>query len=59
MNAINDAIIGGVNDAELVQWGKLLLAGPMFLVLGFLLLFWLARGVKALKFLATYKVPPA
>ena len=59
LNAINDAIAGGVTDAELVQWGKLLLAGPMFLVLGFLLLFWLARGVKALKFLATYKVPPA
>lgn len=30
-----------------------------FLVLGFLALFWLARGVKALKVLATYKVPPA
>ena len=58
LNAINDSITGGVTDAELVQWGKLLLAGPMFLVLGFLLLFWLARGVKALKFLATYKVPP-
>ncbi len=58
LNAINDAITSGVTDAELVQWGKLLLAGPMFLVLGFLLLFWLARGVKALKFLATYKVPP-
>ncbi len=58
LNAINEAITRGVTDAELVQWGKLLLAGPMFLVLGFLLLFWLARGVKALKFLATYKVPP-
>ena len=59
LNAINDAITAGVTDAELVSWGKLLLAGPAFLVLGFLALFWLARGVKALKFLATYKVPPA
>lgn len=59
LNAINDAITAGVTDAELVSWGKLLLAGPLFLVLGFMLLFWLARGVKALKFLATYKVPPA
>ncbi len=58
LNAINDAITGGVTDAELVSWGKLLLAGPLFLLVGFLLLFWIARGVKALKFLATYKVPP-
>jgi hypothetical protein len=58
LNAINDAITGGITDAELVSWGKLLLAGPMFLLVGFLLLFWIARGVKALKFLGTYKVPP-
>jgi hypothetical protein len=35
-----------------------MLAGPAFLLVGFLLLFFIARGVKALKFLATYKVPP-
>jgi hypothetical protein len=44
---------------DAIAWGKLMIIGPMILVFGFLLVFWAARGVTALKFLATYKVKPA
>ena len=33
------------------------MAGPALLVVGFAVLFWAVRGVKAIKFLATYKIP--
>lgn len=48
----------GVVDAHQIPWTKLMIAGPAFLVLGFVVAFWAARGVKAIKFLATYKVKP-
>jgi hypothetical protein len=57
LGKINDAILSGVTDAEAVSWGKLMLAGPLFLVVGYIALFWTVRGIKAIKFLATYKVP--
>jgi len=52
------------DDASEIGWTKLMVVGPMLLVFGFVLVFWAARGVKAVKFLATYKVkavvaPPA
>ena len=56
LKVINDRVMGDELNAESVSWGKMLLAGPAFLVVGFLLLFWAVRGIKALKFLATYKV---
>ena len=46
-------------DANKVAWGKLLLVGPAVLVGGYLVLFWAARGVKAIAFLQSYKVKPA
>jgi hypothetical protein len=56
--AIDHSLLDGVTDASQVSWHKLLLAGPAFLVLGFVLLFWAARGFKAIGFLAGYKVKP-
>jgi hypothetical protein len=55
---INDRIMSGVTDADAVPWGKLMLAGPLFLVVGFALLFWAVRGFKAIRFLQAYKVKP-
>jgi hypothetical protein len=55
---INGGILEGVEDAEAVSWKKLMLLGPLFLVVAYLVMFWAARGVKAIKFLATYKVKP-
>ena len=34
-----------------------MLAGPLFLVFGYLIIFWAARGLKAIVFLQRYKVP--
>lgn len=58
LRAIDHSLLDGVSDASQVSWNKLLLAGPVFLVLGFVLLFWAARGFKAIGFLAGYKVKP-
>ncbi len=57
LSAIND--ISGVKDAEAVSWTKTLLMGPLVLVVAFIILFWAVRGIKAIKFLATYKVKVA
>lgn len=58
LGKINDSLLAGVTDAESVPWTKLLLAGPAFLVVAFVVLFWAARGFKAIKFLQGYKVKP-
>ncbi len=64
LTAINESMLNGVTDAAQVSWTKLMLAGPAFLVGGFVVMFWAARGLKAIKFLQSYKVvqktpPPA
>jgi hypothetical protein len=46
----------GVTDPNAISWGKTLLAGPLILVVGFIVLFWAAQGVRAIKFLFRYKV---
>ncbi len=56
LDAINDSVLAGAGDANNVSWGKALMAGPMFLVVGFIVLFWAARGMKAMAFLFRYKV---
>ncbi|MBL0215119.1 MAG: hypothetical protein IPQ07_14685 [Myxococcales bacterium] len=56
--AIENSVKGTELNAESISWGKMLMAGPGFLVVGFVVLFWAVRGMKALKFLATYKVKP-
>ena len=56
--AVQDNAMDGELTAESVSWGKMLMAGPAMLVVGFVVIFWAVRGVKAIKFLATYKVKP-
>jgi hypothetical protein len=56
--AINDSVMGEAVTAESISWGKMLMAGPAFLVVGFVVLFWAVRGLKGLKFLQGYKVKP-
>jgi len=58
LNKVNDALLSGVKDAEAVPWTKLMIAGPLVLVVAFAILFWAARGFKAIKFLQSYKVKP-
>ena len=55
---INDSLLDVGLDADKISWTKLMLAGPAFLVVGFLVVFWAARGIKAIGFLASYKVKP-
>ncbi|MBA3459027.1 MAG: hypothetical protein H0T46_03635 [Deltaproteobacteria bacterium] len=56
--AVQDSAMDGELNAESVSWGKMLMMGPALLVVGFVVIFWAVRGVKAIKFLATYKVKP-
>ena len=56
--AINASMLDGVTDANKVAWTKLMLAGPLFLVAGFVVLFWAMRGFKAIGFLQGYQVKP-
>ena len=58
MDKINDSLMSGIKDADSVPWTKIMLAGPFFLVAAFMLLFWAARGLKAIGFLFAYKVKP-
>ncbi|MFT3695569.1 MAG: hypothetical protein QM831_20705 [Kofleriaceae bacterium] len=57
LDVINDKLLSGVKDADAVPWTKLMLAGPLFLVVGYIALFWAARGLKAIGFLFRYKIP--
>jgi hypothetical protein len=50
-----DVFIGSGED---IGWAKLFVVAPLILVVGFLVVFWAARGIKAIKFLFTYKVKP-
>ena len=56
LDEINGRLTAGVADAAQVPWKPIMLAGPLFLVVGFLVVFWAARGAKALAFLARYKI---
>lgn len=58
LGAINKSVMGGELNAESVSWGKMLMAGPAFLVVAFVVLFWAVRGLEAIKFLQGYKVKP-
>lgn len=52
--AINDKVMSGATKADVVNWKAIMLTGPLMLVFAYLLLFWAARGVKAIKFLFAY-----
>jgi hypothetical protein len=56
LSKINHGILGDTLDAEQISYGKLMLIGPFTLVVAFLLVFWAARGFKAIGFLFRYKV---
>ena len=57
--AIAQAGIGELVDAmtegEDVHWTALLVSGPAILVLGFVLVFWAARGLRAIGFILKYR----
>lgn len=57
--SLNNGITAGVTEADQLPWGKLLVAGPLFLVVAYVALFWALRCLKAITFLFKYKVPPA
>nr|MBA3501657.1 hypothetical protein [Deltaproteobacteria bacterium] len=58
LNKVNDSLLSGVKDAESVPWTKLMIAGPLVLIVAFAVMFWAVRGFKAIKFLQSYKVKP-
>jgi len=58
LDKINASLLEGIKDADQVPWTKIMLAGPMFLVAAYALMFWGARGFKAIGFLFSYKVKP-
>lgn len=58
LDKVNDSLLSGVKDADSIPWTKLMLAGPLVLIVAFAILFWAVRGFKAIKFLQSYKVKP-
>ncbi len=56
LNFINDKLTAGTTHADDLPWGKILLMGPLMLIVVFSVMFWAVRGLKAIKFLAGYKV---
>jgi len=58
LGLINDKLSAGTTHADELPWGKILIMGPLMLVLVFSIVFWAARGLQAIKFLAGYKVKP-
>ena len=58
LDKINASLLEGIKDADAVPWVKIMLAGPFFLVLAYALIFWGARGFKAIGFLMSYQVKP-
>ena len=58
LNKVNDRVMAGVKDADAVPWSKLMLAGPLVLIVAFSIMFWAVRGFKAIKFLQAYQVKP-
>jgi hypothetical protein len=58
LRKLDESAFAGVTAAADVAWGRVLLLGPAILVLGFLAWFWAARGMKAIRFLQSYKVVP-
>ncbi len=53
---INTQIIGATGDAASVNWTALMLAGPLVLIVGFVVALWAGRVFKGLRFLVRYDV---
>jgi hypothetical protein len=56
LSKLDESAFAGVSAAADVPWARVLLVGPVVLVGGFLVWFWAARGIKAIRFLQSYKV---
>jgi hypothetical protein len=56
LDAVNNKLLTGTADAASIPWTKLMLAGPLILVFGYIAMFWAARGIKAIGFLFGYKI---
>lgn len=59
LDTINASLLASIQDADQVSWTKLMLAGPIVLVVAYALIFWGARGFRAIGFLLSYKAAPA
>ncbi|MCW5807984.1 MAG: hypothetical protein KIT31_36870 [Deltaproteobacteria bacterium] len=57
LKLVKDHFIGAELNPLAVSWKGFMLSAPALLVVMFVILFWAARGLKALKFVATYKIP--
>ncbi len=53
---IERKVMAAGSDAEKINWTMLMLTTPLLLVVGFVVFFWAARGLKAIAFMARYKV---
>ncbi|HUJ57592.1 MAG TPA: hypothetical protein VLX92_03855 [Kofleriaceae bacterium] len=58
IDKIDDKLTANVGDASQVPWTAIMLIGPLVLVIGFVVFFWGTRALRAVVFLARYKVPP-
>jgi hypothetical protein len=56
LDMVNNKLLVGTDDAAQIPWTKLMLAGPLILVFGYIALFWVARGIKAIGFIFRYKI---
>ena len=59
LDKLDEKLVGDATDASQIPWSAIMLLGPILLVAGFVAVFWAARGLKSVLFLAKYKVPPA
>ena len=48
-----------IGDGSSIPWTAVMLVGPLFLLVGYVLAMWALRALKGIVFLAKYKVPPA
>ncbi len=53
-----EKLIASSTSGEEVHWTAFFLTPPLALVLGFIAVFWAARGLKSLQFIGKYKVKP-
>jgi hypothetical protein len=48
-------LVDSMTSGEDISWTALLVSGPAILVFGFILVFWAARGLKAIAFIMKYR----
>lgn len=55
---VEGPVTGMFLKKETIEWTGFFISGPLFFVVGFLFVFWAARGLKAMVFLKKYPVGP-